>query len=370
MVKTPLPMQSEDEGYTSMANTLRRDPRQLRTMLLARRKDITSLLGDSKKRRDRENTAKLTAALGEIDEALAGLVIPAARRQAVLDAEAESLEGEESDEEEADDTDGDDLEKTNDEEEDADEVSAASEDEADAEDLDVDSGGEADVEEDVDVPEVDDAADMGDEPADEPAEEAAPTEPENPVAMNARLRKEVGDSAADFLDDYGQAIHKKVMSFFESLMTKALDLGEEDDSDGRSSLREILKEEVGKRGIRRIVPVFEEWRGVVIKQIAKDVADMFKPEEEEVPEDEAAAPEGQPEAQEPGAETAPTEPEEAAPEATEEAAAPAATVASAVAANNALLPPRATGRVSFAVRGTAGKATDFKPSGFTATRLD
>ena len=354
MVKTPLPMQSEDEGYIAMANTLRRDPRQLRSMLLARRKDLTLLLKDTAKRKDAENEAKLTAALGEIDDALARLILPkpkgGANAAAKLMAAPESLEGEDSDEEEADDTDGDDLNKTNDEEEDADEVSA------DAEDGTDDSGGEADVEEDVDAPEVDDAADEGDEPA----EEAAPTEPENPVAMNTRLRKEVGDSAADFLDDYGQAIHKKVMSFFESLMTKALDLGEEDDSDGKSSLREILKEEVGKRGIRKIEPVFGEWRGVVVKQIAKDVAEMFKPPEPE--------PEALPEAEEVSPEAAPAATENAAPEASEEV--PAATVASAVAANNAPLPLRATGRVSFAVKGAAVKATDFKPSGFTAPRLD
>jgi hypothetical protein len=313
-------MQSEDEGYTAMANTLRKDPRQLRAMLLARRKDLTALLGESKKRKDRENTQKLSASLGEIDEALARLVLPAAAKLVVADLE-------EFDENVTDDDDLDD------------EV------------------------EDADEP--DDEATENDVATQDPQEEAADaeeTEPENPVAMNSRLRKEMGDSSADFLDDYGLAIHKKVIMFFESLMTKALDLGEEDDTDGESSLREVLRDEVGKRGIRRIEPVFEEWRGAVIKQIAKDVADMFKPPEPEVDEN---VPEGQEGA-------LPAEGQEAAPE----APTPVASSVSLETDTTRIAP--AVGRVSFAVKAVKAsalpvakaQATDFKPSGFTTPRLD
>ena len=354
MVKTPLLMQSENEGYTAMANALRRDPRKLRSMLLARRKDLRSLLETSKGRKDKENMGKLSAALNEVDDALARLILPAPTDKPAKLSAADSLEGEEEDEDEADDTDSDDLEEENDEEEDADDETSDDDEEVDEEPVEDDLEGE-DPEEEVD--EVEDEAEAA------PAESSEPTEPENPVAMNSRLRKEMGDSSADFLDDYGLAIHKKVMSFFESLMTKALDLGQEDDTDGESSLREVLRDEVGKRGIRRIEPVFPEWRGAVIKQIAKDVAAMFQP------------PEAEPEA-EVVPDAAPDEPD-AQDEAGDAGEAGAPAVAST---DNTPIVNLAAGRVSFAVKAGAAvsaqarpqatQATDFKPSGFTTPRLD
>ncbi len=291
-------------------------------MLLARRKDLVSLLADTKKRKDGEGTTKLSAALEEIDEALHRLVLP--KRGLVV---AASLEGEEEEEEEAED-DVDDVDDLDDEEVEGDDENT----------------GEGDP-----AVEVEEA---------EPTE-PEPTEPENPVAMNSRLRKEMGDSSADFLDDYGHAIHKKVIHFFESLMTKALDLGTEDDTDGENSLMEVLRDEVGKRGIRRIEPVFEEWRGAVIKQIAKDIAEMFKPPE---PEPEISeAPEGTESA-------TPAEESQMAPSTT-------AGLPAVASADNTPLQVRAVGRVSFAVKASASpvvsaKATDFKPSGFTTPRLD
>lgn len=335
-------------------------------MLLARRKDLTALLDTSKKRGDKENMGKLSAALNEVDDALARLILPAPTDKPAKLSAADSLEGEEEDEAEADDTDGDDLEEENDEEEndeeeDADEEPADDEAEDDETSDDDEEVDEEPVEDDLEGEDPEEEVDeVEDEAEAAPAESSEPTEPENPVAMNSRLRKEMGDSSADFLDDYGLAIHKKVMSFFESLMTKALDLGQDDDTDGESSLREVLRDEVGKRGIRRIEPVFAEWRGVVIKQIAKDVAAMFQPPEAE-PEAEAAP------------DAAPTEPD--AQDEAGDAGAPA--VAST---DNTPIVNLAAGRVSFAVkagavvsaqaRPQATQATDFKPSGFTTPRLD
>ena len=102
---------------------------------------------------------------------------------------------------------------------------------------------------------------------------------DNPVAMNNRLRRDIGPQAADFLDDYAQEIHKKTKLFFEEIRTKALELGVEDDDDGITSLREMLRDEVGRRGLASIEPVFKEWRGSVFRVIAKEIRDMFAPPE-------------------------------------------------------------------------------------------
>ena len=109
-------------------------------------------------------------------------------------------------------------------------------------------------------------------------------DPDNVTAMPARMRRQIGQHAADFLDEYGQEVHRRVIDFVNSIREKALCLGE----DGQETpLREQLREEVGGRGLRAIEPVFEEWREILAKRLAADIKNAFPAADQpsEIPEE-------------------------------------------------------------------------------------
>lgn len=122
-------------------------------------------------------------------------------------------------------------------------------------------------------------------PTDEPPAEApvdipvdAPLDDvkeESPVAMSSKLRKSMSDPAADIMDDYAMKIYTEVNDFFTELTTRALDLGVADSSDRKSSLREVLLDEVGRRGLQAVEQNFAEWRAALMKRIGKSVTEMF-----------------------------------------------------------------------------------------------
>jgi hypothetical protein len=127
---------------------------------------------------------------------------------------------------------------------------------------------------------------------------------ENPLAMTKTLRKEIGDAAADVLDEYARSLHSQVISFFEKLMSSSLTLSQP------NGLRKLITDETGKRGIKSVEPVFEEWRASVIKHLTKDIMAMFEPPPQ--PEDEVEVPPGAPEPkQEPKAAPKPAPKQEA-----------------------------------------------------------
>jgi hypothetical protein len=220
----------------------------------------------------------------------------------------------------------------------------------------------------------------------EPVDDLDDEEDDNPVKMTNKLRKEMGDSSADFLDDYALAIYEKVDEFFDNLVEKALDLGEEDDADGENDLIEMLRDEVGKRGVARILPVFEEWRAGLIKQVMKDVNERFAPPEptpepmaeedmggmlglDDMGDDNAEAMEealDEDAASEPGAE------DEGAEEGAEEpveASAPRRLSDVVKGPVSFKMPARKPVSASVASPSTA-RATDFKPSGHSTPRLE
>jgi hypothetical protein len=125
---------------------------------------------------------------------------------------------------------------------------------------------------------------MTDEVLQDDAAPEEPAAPENPVAMRASLRRDIGDTAADLLDDYAVKIHKSVVTFFDNLTKKALDLGTDDPSDATNSLREQLLLEIGRRGLEKVEPRFLEWREGLIKQLMKEIKTMFEVPEEPKPE--------------------------------------------------------------------------------------
>jgi hypothetical protein len=198
---------------------------------------------------------------------------------------------------------------------------------------------------------------------DEPQVVEEELEPANPVAMNQRLRKEMGELAADVLDDYALKIHAKIKGIFETMLQKSLNLG---DTNQVTSLREQLMTEIGTRGLERMEPYFSEWRAGVIKSLTQDVKDLFEPPEPDPeepvadgleldlplsPEEEVPSLVEEPEAPI----EAPLEEEEAPvdlPPEEEPAVEPVAAAASPVA-----------GRVSFMVR-------DFRPQGRRQVNLD
>lgn len=214
-------------------------------------------------------------------------------------------------------------------------------------------------------------ADFEDEaPAEEPPGEEVPedaenveAEPENPVSMPAKLRRGMGDLAADFLDEYAHALHKKVLDWFDTSARRALDM-DGDGADPENSLRAILKREIGARGTSLVEPFFDEWRGALMKKLSKDIQLMFEPPPEEEPglgldptlepADEADLAQ-EAEGQEPEGE--PVEQVDDAPEAAEEAEEPAQAEASAATI------VMASGPVTAIVR-------DFKPSGFNTPKMD
>lgn len=128
--------------------------------------------------------------------------------------------------------------------------------------------------------EPDDAA-ISDAILEEPKEEEEEG-PENPVAMTTKLRKAMSDPAADIMDEYAKKVYDSVITYFENLTKKALDLGKSDSTDNVNSLRETLSSEVGRRGLESVETNFGEWRQMLMKKIWKDVAGMFEvPETEE-----------------------------------------------------------------------------------------
>jgi DNA repair exonuclease SbcCD ATPase subunit len=228
-----------------MTKVLKQKPQTLRSLLAAHQRDLAAQIrlhaGDA------PQAAQLRAALTKVNAALE-------RLDQRLAAAYEEDEATEEDETVDDALEGDPLE---DDEDAVEELEEAINDEFLEGDIDED-----DLESEEEIVE--------DEPA-TPAQVAREA-----VQMNNRMRRQMGDPAADFLDDYAFLLHKKVTQFFKELDRKALMLGDEDD-DGETSLRERLREEVGRRGIQALEPFFDEWRGMVIKNILKDVTNYFQP---------------------------------------------------------------------------------------------
>lgn len=343
-----------------MTNALRNDPKALRAVLTARRKDVVKEMEAAQSRGDELYLNDLSAALVEIDSALDRLYAVGDGPLPSANVSADLYDDDKKSEAPAEPDEGDDeamsLEGIEDE-------------------------GEEE-EEDGSLPQAGPGIGLGF--GQRPEEESFEDEDENPVKMTNKLRKQMGDSAADFLDDYALAIYEKVDEFFDNLTDKALDLGEVDDADGSNDLIEMLRDEVGKRGVARILPVFEDWRATLIKKIMKDVNERFAPVEPDQPlEDEQMS--GLLGLDEAGAES--MEDAEAVDEALEaddvsepltddeEAEEPAEGVTAAV--QKARLGPVARGPVSFTVNkltaganGTGERASDFRPSGVSTPRLE
>lgn len=218
------------------------------------------------------------------------------------------------------------------------------------------------ADEQVEGVDMEDGPEMSSEPVpDGPDDES--DEVENPVAMSAALRREVGDLAADYLDEYALDIHERVIANFESL-NEALTLGEEDGKDGRTTLVEILRREIGNRGLARLRPHFGEWRESMVKKLTKKLNEMFaEPEPIEDPEPylpEEPPPVVETEAEEEAPPDEPVTDEEAAADEEPEQPAPAS-----AAADVPLAAPLTAGRLSFTTR-----SRGFKPSGAGALKLD
>lgn len=240
-----------------MTKVLKQKPQTLRALLGAHQRDLEAqirLHADDRA----PQTAQLRSALAKVNAAL--------DRLAVYAAEDAAFEDGAIDEDAPDEDTVEDLEEAVDDEFEEETVSD--------EDFDEDDGLEFEE--------------------DEP-EPGSPEAARDAVKMNNRMRRQIGDPAADFLDDYAFLLHKKVTQFFKELDRKALMLGDEDSEDGETSLRERLREEVGRRGIQALEPVFDEWRGMVIKNILKGVTSYFQPPKAEPSEE---APEAEPEAEE------------------------------------------------------------------------
>ena len=351
-----------------MTNALRNDPKALRRVLTARRADIIALMEKAEEQGNEEHLGDLSAALAEIDAATERLytmgdIAGPAPVQAGVAMSADLY----------DDPDAPDDEDEDDEPEEDDEGEAPNPD---------------GVVEDK-KPKAGPGIGLGFRQREE-EEELDDEEEDNPVKMTNKLRKEMGDSAADFLDDYALAIYEKVDEFFDNLVEKALDLGNEDETDGEASLLEMLRDEVGKRGVKRILPTFEEWRAGLIKQVMKDVNERFQPPEPEpeAMEDEdmegvlgldqipAENAEAMDEALEADDDSEPEDDDEEDEEGSEDAVEASVPRLSDVVR-------RASGPVSFTVPGKKRKkpvsastapqntvASDFKPSGRSNTRLE
>jgi len=226
-----------NEGYTAMKKALRKNPRMLYTLLNSRRADLETAFHSAVDREDANSASEIAASIEKVDEALERL-------------EAKFLFAQEG-EQEGPAVMGEDRE----------------------------SKEEAPAQKSAPIPKSIGLGFRRPEPEELADEERA----ENPVAMNSRLRREMGNGAANWLDDYALAIYQKAIQFFSDLKTKALvlqdsmELGEDDPNDGETSLREMLLIEVGRRGVADIEPLFEDWRSGVVRQIVKDVKDMFDP---------------------------------------------------------------------------------------------
>jgi len=228
-----------------MKKALRQNPKMLRTMLTKQRENLVSERTKAAERGDGEALSKISAAITQVDDALQK-----------LDEEAHN------------------------------EVLAAEEEEDTTPQV---MGEDPDVQEEegfAEGPEEeDDAASappglglgFGTPGGDDDDEEE--DEEDNPVRMTSTLRRQMGDHAANFLDDYALTVYQKVMQFLDKLQNVALELGDEDDEDGVTSLREALRDAVGRMGVEAVEPVFEEWRAAVFRTLAKDMKKMFEPSE-------------------------------------------------------------------------------------------
>ena len=234
-----------------MTKALRRDPVALYSVLKARRKDLLIARHGAVKSGDRNSAKALSAAMEQIDEALAAVV-------AHLN-----------------------------------EVAAAEEADQAADAMEAEQGAEPSAEEEPSdmEPSADEEVSPEDSATDEVLEEDGPAEEEpsqgssqSSVAMKATLRREMGDVAADLLDDYATKIQTSVTTFFDNLTKKALDLGAEDPADSSNSLREQLLTEIGRRGLEKVEPTFVEWRAGLIKQLMRDINKTFEVPQEEKPE--------------------------------------------------------------------------------------
>jgi hypothetical protein len=244
-----------------MTKALRRDPVALYSVLKARRKDLLIARHGAVKSGDRNSAKALSAAMEQIDEALAAVVAHLNEVAAAEEADQAA---------------------------DAMEADQAAEPSAEEEPSDMEPSDEepSDME-----PSADEEVSPEDSATDEVLEEDGPAEEEpsqgssqSSVAMKATLRREMGDVAADLLDDYATKIQTSVTTFFDNLTKKALDLGAEDPADSSNSLREQLLTEIGRRGLEKVEPTFVEWRAGLIKQLMRDINKTFEVPQEEKPE--------------------------------------------------------------------------------------
>ncbi len=249
-----------------MTKALQKDPLTLYRVLLARQDDLQKALLRAEREHLDERAVVLSKALEGVEEALA-VTIKRLEAEAAEELEAQSQERFDVPVTPSRPADAEDLSL----EEDAEEV-----------ELSASEGDEEPPEEDLDGVEVPEDA------------EGVDVEPENPVAMAAKLRREMGDLAADFLDEYAHALYVKILEFFRTGAMKALDL---DGDSAESSLRSILTEQVGTRGVSMVEPFFKEWRSSLMKKVAKDLQIEFEvpPEEPPTPDPEDPnAPSGEP----------------------------------------------------------------------------
>lgn len=348
-----------NEGYTAMKTALRKNPRMLYAMLNSHRQDLEEDFHAAMEAEDANAANEVAANIERVDNALERLEDKfKLRAQDAPEPQTPAVMGEDDDQQE-----------------------------------------EAPATERAPVPK---AIGLGFKRPD-PEELSDEERAENPVAMNGRLRREMGHGAANWMDDYAKAIYDKALEFFNDIKAKALSLqnamemGEEDPTDGETSLREMLLVEVGRRGVADIEPHFDDWRNSVIKQIVKDVKDMFEPPATEIEleddqigtllgldalDEELAAEEA--DNAEAEAEEEPEEPEEEAPEDEDEAEEPEAEEEPEEAVEAALDRPFkvARGPVSMTI-GQPKKpvsasmavpeprtASDFVPSGYTTPRLE
>lgn len=269
-----------------MTKALRQDPVVLYNLLHEQRDRVMTSIRKARKEGDEKGLKGLRAARIDIERALEATVrrldkiaeeekaVQAALVAAGDDDKNADKDGDHSDPP-ADDSGGDDSGSDDSGDESGDDSGDDDADES-SDDDDKDSGQQDDegAAEDAADEMVKDAAEQKDQDTDE-------NEPDgNPVAMPAKLRREVGEIAADFLDEYGLNLYKKVNQFFDHLDARALQLGDADAEGDKESLRSVLKDEIGSRGLERLEPVFPEWRAQVVKSIMKTVTEKFQPPEE------------------------------------------------------------------------------------------
>lgn len=307
--------------YSTMTDILRNDPLALYTLLSSKYEEVQKTIKNIQASgQGVEHLPSLGEAVTEIERALTRVV---ARLN--LEAEEEAARLSAAEEEIPDDAPAIEEESGSDDqfiaediaEEEATDDATLDEEGIDDPSLDEEASDSGEEEMSPSDAEPDDAA-ISDAILEEPKEEEEEG-PENPVAMTTKLRRAMSDPAADIMDEYAKKVYDSVMTYFENLTKKALDLGKSDSTDNVNSLRETLSSEVGRRGLVSVESNFPEWRQMLMKKIWKDVAGMFEvPEtEEETSSDfpvempatpDSAQPEAEPAAVAPSPVT-PTEPE-------------------------------------------------------------